>query len=46
MQKYQNLTDHELIIPNVGVISPNGTIETDLELSLTNNNPTDHGIKF
>ncbi len=33
MQKYQNLTDHELIIPNVGVISPNGTIETEIELN-------------
>ncbi len=33
MQKYQNLTDHELIIPNVGVISSHGTIETDSELN-------------
>lgn len=35
MHQYQNLTDVEQIIPNVGVVAPNGTIETDQEL----NNP-------
>ena len=36
MQTYQNLTDHELTIPNVGLVPPHGTVETDLEL----NNPS------
>ncbi len=35
MHTYQNLTDHELVILNVGVVPPQGTIETDLELSST-----------
>lgn len=35
MHTYQNLTHHELVIPNVGVVPPRGTIETDLELSST-----------
>ncbi len=39
MQVYQNLTDHELIIPNVGLVPPNGTIETDLELNNPNLQP-------
>ena len=39
MQTYQNLTDHELIIPNVGVIPPHSTIETDLELNNPNLKP-------
>ena len=30
MQTYKNLTDQELIIPNVGLIPPHGIIETDL----------------
>ncbi len=39
MQTYQNLTDHELIIPNVGVVPPQGTIQTDLELNNPNLKP-------
>jgi hypothetical protein len=35
MQRYQNLTDQELIIPNVGVVAPNGTISSEVEI----NNP-------
>jgi hypothetical protein len=30
MNKYQNLTDRELSIPDVGLVSPNGIIETEL----------------
>jgi hypothetical protein len=33
MTAYQNLTDHELVIPNVGLLPPGGTIETDVELN-------------
>ena len=36
MQTYQNLTDHELVIPNVGVVLPHGTIESDLDLNSPN----------
>ncbi len=39
MQTYQNLTDHELIIPNIGKVAANGTIETDLELNNPNLKP-------
>ena len=36
MHQYQNLTDHELLIPNVGIVPPHGTIESDLELTSPN----------
>ncbi len=39
MTTYQNLTDHELIIPNIGVVSPQGTIETEIELNSANLKP-------
>jgi len=39
MQTYQNLTDHELTIPNIGLVPPRGTIETDLELTSPNLQP-------
>lgn len=42
MQTYQNLTDQELIIPNVGLIPPHGTIQTDLELNSPNLQPINH----
>jgi hypothetical protein len=48
MTTYQNLTDHELIIPNVGIVPPRGAIESDLELSspnlqlITNHQPAPH----
>jgi hypothetical protein len=48
MTAYQNLTDHELVIPNVGIVPPRGTIETDLELNspnlqpITNHQPAPH----
>jgi hypothetical protein len=32
MQTYQNLTDPELVIPNVGIVPLRGTIESSLEL--------------
>ena len=33
---YQNLTDHELLIPNVGLVPPHGTIQTEQELHSPN----------
>ena len=33
MQTYQNLTDYPQVILNVGIVPPNGTIETDQELN-------------
>src|SRR5205809_262005 len=39
MTAYQNLTDHELVIPNVGIVSPRGTIETGLDLNSPNVQP-------
>lgn len=32
MQTYKNLTDHEQVIPNVGVVAANGTIDSDTPL--------------
>ena len=34
----QNLTDHELFIPNVGFVPANGIIEIDLELNSSHQN--------
>lgn len=33
MYSYQNLTDYPQLIPNVGIVPPNGTIQTDQELN-------------
>ncbi len=30
MHKYQNLTDRELSIPDVGLVAPHGIVETEL----------------
>jgi hypothetical protein len=30
MQTYQSLTDHVLLIPNIGLVPPRGAIETGL----------------
>ncbi len=39
MKTYQNLTNQEQIIPNVGIILPQGTINTELELNNPNLKP-------
>lgn len=36
MHQYQNLTDQELIIPNIGVVAPRGTISSDTEIINSN----------
>jgi hypothetical protein len=36
MHQYKNLTDHELTIPNIGLVPPGGTIQTELELNSPN----------
>jgi hypothetical protein len=36
MQTYKNLTDHELFIPNIGLIPPGGAIQTEQELTTPN----------
>jgi hypothetical protein len=39
MQTYQNLTDHELTIPNIGVVAPHGTIQTETLIENSNLKP-------
>jgi hypothetical protein len=36
MSLYKNITNQELIIPNIGVVAPNDTIETELEIVNSN----------
>jgi hypothetical protein len=39
MYHYQNVSDQELTIPNVGVVAPNGTIQSEVELINSNLKP-------
>jgi hypothetical protein len=36
MKTYQNLTDRELSIPDIGLIAPHGTVQTELTIENQN----------
>ncbi len=39
MYTYKNLTDHEQVVPNVGIVPPQGTIPSEFELHNPNLKP-------